>query len=365
MDPKKTAPDSPAGVRVGLAFLDVRQRRLHWLNPIAQQLHGEGIPFVPADLARRGMIQPSGVPATAGDLPILRAWRTQAPVEAQFIFPRDLEPPWHLAWTATPLRDAGGQLLGIIGCVTCGRPEPDWQQVAELAHDLRTPLQTLRLVTALLEKTPQADPDLPRRLETVRTAADRAVQIALDLLECCRGPSSSRRRKQSTWFALEPFLKALDAEQSVTAEQKGLVWTTDFSALSGWEICIDRVRLSRLLANLLVNAIRYTSQGRVEFTALWRNEPDGTKLDLSVVDSGPGISPEEQESIFQPFERGRAGSKDSDSGGSGLGLSVVDRLVDELGLTMEVFSQFGHGSAFHLLVPGSMLRRAEEGASPS
>ena len=76
---------------------------------------------------------------------------------------------------------------------------------------------------------------------------------------------------------------------------------------------------------------------------------------LSVVDTGRGIPPEEQESIFQPFERGKAG-KESDSGGSGLGLAVVDRLVEELGLELEVYSEYGRGSAFHLLVPAAILR---------
>jgi signal transduction histidine kinase len=74
-----------------------------------------------------------------------------------------------------------------------------------------------------------------------------------------------------------------------------------------------------------------------------------------VIDTGAGISEEDQESIFQPFEQGKAG-KESDSGGSGLGLAVVDRLVSELGLTLEVFSEYGHGSTFELLLPMAILR---------
>jgi signal transduction histidine kinase len=119
----------------------------------------------------------------------------------------------------------------------------------------------------------------------------------------------------------------------------------------------DRVRLGRLLANLLVNAVRYTPQdGRVELKASWRDGSQGQVLALSVLDTGPGISQEEQESIFQPYERGQAG-RDSDSGGSGLGLAVVDRLVEELALELEVYSEYGRGSAFHLLVPTYMLRQ--------
>src|SRR5262249_33088656 len=130
---------------------------------------------------------------------------------------------------------------------------------------------------------------------------------------------------------------------------------TDFSASQGWEVRTDRQRLMRILSNLLVNAIRYTPLGRVEFTTSWRDEAKGRALAISVVDTGVGISTEEQESIFQPFERGRA-AKDSDSGGSGLGLSVVDRLVEELGVVLEVYSEHGRGSAFNLLLPATMLR---------
>jgi signal transduction histidine kinase len=77
---------------------------------------------------------------------------------------------------------------------------------------------------------------------------------------------------------------------------------------------------------------------------------------LSVIDSGVGMTPEEQECIFQPFERGRA-AKEGESSGSGVGLSVVDRLVEEMGLKMEMYSEYGRGSAFHLYVPKVMLRR--------
>jgi signal transduction histidine kinase len=112
----------------------------------------------------------------------------------------------------------------------------------------------------------------------------------------------------------------------------------------------------------------------VEFLASWREENSGRRLVLSVVDTGPGITREEQESIFQPFERGRAGkeedtSQQGDSGGSGLGLAVVDRLVEELGLEIEVYSEYGRGSSFRLVVPASMLRAvpakvAEEEGKP-
>src|SRR5262249_59306838 len=110
----------------------------------------------------------------------------------------------------------------------------------------------------------------------------------------------------------------------------------------GWEADTDRVRLGRLLSNLLANAVRYTSRGRVEFTARWRELPptrgeedpfggaDSVRqrrpsLVLSVVDTGVGIAAEEQEAIFPPFERGRGGAPDAEAGGRGPGLGHAGR----------------------------------------
>jgi signal transduction histidine kinase len=229
--------------------------------------------------------------------------------------------------------------------------------MAELAHDLRSPLQSLRLLCEIMTQMPQADVELRKNLGSIQEVADRAVQIALDLLDHCRGPRQRRPDTYRPWFAVEPFLQALAAEQRVTAQAKGLTLIADFQDLQGWEMQLDRVRLGRVLANLLSNAVCYTPSGRVDFGARWRFESGEQELVLSVTDTGAGISQEEQESIFQPFERGRAG-KESDSGGSGLGLAVVDRLVEELGLELDVYSEYGRGSSFELLVPARFLRRA-------
>jgi signal transduction histidine kinase len=167
---------------------------------------------------------------------------------------------------------------------------------------------------------------------------------------------------EAAWFPLEPLLADLGAEQSLAARNKGLSLHCDFSASTGCEVFLDRIRLGRVLANLLVNAVRYTARGRVDFTTSWRDEGQARALAIGVMDTGDGFLPEEQESIFQPYERGKAG-KESDSGGSGLGLAVVDRLVAELGVELDVYSEHGRGSTFHLLIPSTVLRPAGKHAA--
>jgi signal transduction histidine kinase len=355
---------------VGHVYLDVRQRRLYCLNERAKQLHAAGVPLTATDLIDHPMRTLGGAPVTDADLPLVRAWREGEPCEATFVFAEGSGPFQRITWTASPIRNPEGDIVAVVGAVSVGVLEADWQTLAGLAHDLRTPLQALKLLLTLMTRKDLSPSDADDVLGRIHASANRALEIGMDLLEWCRGPVKQGRRGPFDAFALGPFLRDLAAEQQVAAHSKALTLDLDLAAAQDVQIYIDRRRLGRLLSNLLANAVRYTDSGRVEFKAAWQIEPPTSiepaslplaatveparKLVLSVVDTGAGIPVEEQESIFQPFERGRAG-KEGDSGGSGLGLAIVDRLVDELGLTLEVYSEYGRGSAFHLSLAAELL----------
>ncbi len=285
------------------------------------------------------------------------AWRERTPQESCFLLLGSDGASRHLTWNATPLADADGTVRGVVASLVVAPFEPDWQRLAGLAHDLRTPLQALRLLTPLLENT-TLSPEGQAILERIRAGVERTLSISHDLLEWTRGPVQGGRNVEHGWLALEPFLNTVAGEQAILAQNKGVGWRTDFDAARGLEVYVDRVRLGRLMSNLMSNAIRYTSRGEIHSRAHWRgaaNESSSLFV-LSVEDTGSGISPEDQESIFQPFERGKAG-KESDLDGSGMGLAVVDRLIEELGLTMEIFSQYGRGSKFEVLLPADCIRK--------
>jgi signal transduction histidine kinase len=347
-----------AAVRVGHVYLDVPRRSLRLLNPAATQLRKEGVPILAHDLVPGALRTPDGATATAADLPLYVAWREGRPVEATFLLTRPDGSVWHVVWSVSPVWGDAARLEGVLATVSYGSAQPDPDRLAELAHDLRTPLQALGLQCAVLQQLAPSGADLTNGLGLLRSASERATRIATELLDCCRGSSPRARQASRDWFALGPFLKGLAEEQEVAARAKGLALGTELNAAFGWEVHSEPVQLGRLLGNLLVNAVRYTPRGGIALRAAWRQEPGEQLLEVSVTDTGPGISREEQESIFQAYERGRAG-RDSDSGGSGLGLAVVDRLVEELGLRVEVESITGRGSTFIVLVPSSLLRRAE------
>jgi signal transduction histidine kinase len=362
----------------------VTRRLLHCLNEAARQYQRSGLPFTPADLDKQPLFTPLGEPVKANELPLVVAWKQKRAVEAVFVRDWRQAASPQVLWTAAPLLDGDGAVAAVVGTITVRPPEPDWQVLAGLAHDLRTPLQALKLLVAVL-----ADPTMPRSgvpevVQRLQSTTERIQLIGQDLLEWCRMPVLGGRRVQPAWFALTPCLRNLVAEQSLEARKKGLEVRTNFEPVLHTEICSDELRFTRILLNLLSNAVRYTSSGYVALTAAWegpeelgtRNTECGTEekprapssefragsdLVLSVADSGAGLTQEDKESIFQPYHRGQAG-KDTDpggsSGGSGVGLAIVDRLVEELGLALGVQSELGAGSTFQLRVPGSLTRQA-------
>ena len=343
-------------IRVGQVYLDARRRRLYCLNETARQLLHEGVPLG-GDKAALGTFRTlEGEPIKPAELPVIRAWRERTPQENSYLFTGPDGVSRHLTWNASPLVDPDG-VRGILSSLVVAPFEPDWQHLAGLAHDLRTPLQALRLLMPLLDNT-ALQPESRSILERIRACADRTLAISLALLEWARSPMRGGRPLQRQWFPLEPFLHAMAGEQAIQAQDKGIGWRTDFTTAHRLEVYTNRMNLGRLMSNLMTNAINYTPRGEVTIRASWRPDRAGHNplLVLSVEDTGTGISLEDRESIFQPFERGRSG-RESDSDGSGLGLSVVDQLVEELGLTLEVFSEYGRGSRFEVLLSADCVRK--------
>jgi nitrogen fixation/metabolism regulation signal transduction histidine kinase len=344
-------------------YVDVAKGRLHCLNDVARRLRASGIPLLATDAAdpiwqnaRRDAVSPAALPAAVA----LREGRL---AEAELVFAAAAQQERTLHCSATPLKDPDGRVRAIMVTVVCLPVAPDWSTLAGLAHDLRSPLQTMGLVRHILAFRTLAESQRQEALTRLGTAAERAHKMAQELLEWCRSRGAARQSLESDWFALEPFLREVLAEQVPSAGQKRIALATSLGPIRGWQVLADRARLARILTNLLTNAIRYTpANGRVELGAAWEDQEGERTLALEVHDTGAGISPEEQESIFQPFERG-SNAREQDSGGSGIGLAVVDRLTQELGLRCEVQSTAGQGSQFRVYVPTNLLRMAPQAGS--
>jgi signal transduction histidine kinase len=214
--------------------------------------------------------------------------------------------------------------------------------IVAVSHDLRTPLSSLRAMTEALDEGVVSDPDGTRRyVAEMRSSIESLVALVDDLFEFVRLDAAAieaEAERATVAEIVEAALAACDGQ----AHSKGLRLETRLDG-AGEALCSPR--LTRVVQNLLQNAIRHTpADGTVRVEA---HRGQGAVC-LTVEDSGEGISPGSLERIFDPFWRGDA-ARTSD--GSGLGLTLAKRIVESLGGRIDVESAPASGSRFAVLLP--------------
>lgn len=231
------------------------------------------------------------------------------------------------------------------------------QFVSDVSHELRTPLSNIRLYLELLG---QADPD--RRvvyLETLHRESDRLVTLIEDLLSISRLDSGSIQARYDPLSLTELAAELVEDRQRLFAE-KGLklewVPSPELPQILG-----DRRLLAQVLANLMTNALNYTTAGGQVKLQTELSE-DGHWVKLMVRDTGLGILPDEREKVFDRFYRGSA-SREIGNPGTGLGLAISDEIVTRHRGYIMVKSVPGQGSEFQIWLPTAEAF-SRPGASP-
>jgi signal transduction histidine kinase len=217
------------------------------------------------------------------------------------------------------------------------------QFVADASHELRNPLAIIRTNADVALADPDASPDeLRQTIATVKRAGDRMSLLVDDLLALAR-------RQQPTLEHEPVDLGAAVAEASddfvVPAETRDIV--LDRAIAPGVVVTGDREALKRVVANLLDNAVRLAPAGsRIRLAT----GSEGTRAWIAVTDEGPGISPEDQQHVFDRFWRADKARARSD-GGTGLGLAIVRQVVEGHGGEVRLHSKVGVGSSFVVWLP--------------
>jgi signal transduction histidine kinase/CheY-like chemotaxis protein len=214
--------------------------------------------------------------------------------------------------------------------------------LAATSHDLRQPMHALGLFAAALKEkiTSQDQMDLLRKIEDSIMALEGMFNMLLDVSRLEAGILNAQQQT----VLLQPLLARVAQEWGATADEKGLRFRVRTSRLA---VHSDPILLSRIVNNLVKNAIRYTEHGGVLVGCRRR----GKDVVLEVWDTGIGIAPQHQKRIFDEFyqvdnpERNR-------TRGLGLGLFIVQRLCRLLGHPIRLRSRPGRGSVFSLTLPG-------------
>ena len=211
--------------------------------------------------------------------------------------------------------------------------------LAAASHDLRQPLQALKLLQAALEPHHQSG-EAHNLVAGIGQSLDTMTSILSSLLDVNRLESGNLRPSVSE-FSVSEIFGPLARDFVATVQERGLRVRIVCSELT---IRSDRSMLTEMIRNLLSNAVRYTDRGRI----LLGCRRAGDHVRIEVWDSGVGITEDELPHIFHEYYQGTGGAE---RGGFGLGLAIVKRLGEVLDHRVEVRSIAGKGTRFFIEVP--------------
>lgn len=222
---------------------------------------------------------------------------------------------------------------------------------AAAIHDLRQPLQALMLFSDALSGD-EVDPTRLQRIDQIRESINSLDRLFTGLLDMTQ-IDSGRMLPECRDFPLDPLLVEVRQRFEAVAEAKGLklVVRRTQARVHG-----DSMMVTRILNNLVSNALRYTHSGGVIIGT--RHHRGGTRID--VCDTGIGIAPQHQAHVFNEFYRIESTGPIAQQDGLGLGLAIVRRLADLQGATVRLQSQLGRGTVVSVVLPGQTCRGREE-----
>lgn len=214
-----------------------------------------------------------------------------------------------------------------------------------MSHEIRTPLNGMLGVLQILNEDGIATENHEHLVKTCLSTATDLKRIADDVLDYSKLESNNMVLESVAFKPLD-ILTSLEDLMRPMAVKKGLEFTIDAKEINDLMLEGDPVRIRQIISNLVSNAIKYTSTGSVRVQMTYSN---GT-LEVSVADTGIGISPDRRKYLFKEFQM-LDPAHNRQFGGTGLGLSIVKRLVDQMDGRISVSSHSGSGSEFSVRLP--------------
>lgn len=220
--------------------------------------------------------------------------------------------------------------------------------LANMSHELRTPLNSSLILSKLLmeNRNGNLSAEQVSYAHTIYSAGNDLLALINDILDLSK-IEAGKVELTIEAVSVAEILEGLRSRFEPLASEKSLQLVLEVDARCPTHVFTDKQRLRQILVNLLSNAVKFTEHGSIRIAARARG---AEQVQLSVIDTGIGISAEQHETIFEAFQQAD-GTINRRYGGTGLGLSISRELAALLGGSIELTSSLGEGSAFTVVLP--------------
>lgn len=217
--------------------------------------------------------------------------------------------------------------------------------LANMSHDIRTPMNTIVGLCTLLQRDVDDKAKFNDHVKQIMLTSRHLLTLINDILDMSKIESGEATLNVSE-ISIIDLIKEIDAKMAPQAKAKRQSFKTTV-AVKAEKFLGDKMRIKRVMLNILSNAIKYTPEGgQIEFTVQQMSRPSHKHIYLQFIvkDNGVGMSEQFVKKIFEPYSREISGSPDSQ--GTGLGMAVAKNLIDLMGGTISIESKEGEGSTF-------------------
>ncbi|OFY24945.1 MAG: hybrid sensor histidine kinase/response regulator [Bacteroidetes bacterium GWF2_33_38] len=223
------------------------------------------------------------------------------------------------------------------------------QFLSNMSHEIRTPMNAIIGFTKVILKT---ELTLKQReyLQAIKLSGDALIVLINDILDLAKVDAGKMIFEQ-TPFKMEVSISAMLHLFETKIQEKNLVLIKEYDKKIPDVLLGDSIRLHQIILNLVSNAVKFTSKGKITVSVRLLSEDDEkVNIEFSVTDTGIGIDNDKIKKIFETFSQASSGTSRL-YGGTGLGLSIVKQLVEPQGGKIEVESRIGEGSTFRFILP--------------